>query len=69
MLDFKGIKTIGQAFADEIFRVFAREHPGVKLMPCNANNEVAKMIHRARTENVQTEAFQSSLFDALKNEA
>jgi hypothetical protein len=27
LLDFAGVKSIGQAFADEIFRVFAAETP------------------------------------------
>jgi hypothetical protein len=30
-LDFKGIKSLGQAFADELFRVFMRAHPDVRL--------------------------------------
>jgi len=30
MLDFRNVPTIGQAFADEIFRVFANEHPGIE---------------------------------------
>ena len=35
--DFEGVETIGQAFADQIFRVFANEHPGIELVPYNAN--------------------------------
>jgi anti-sigma regulatory factor (Ser/Thr protein kinase) len=31
ILDFKGINEIGQAFADEVFRVFPTLHPEVKL--------------------------------------
>lgn len=42
ILDFKGVDTIGQAFADEIFRVFSSEHPDVKLVPVNATSEVKK---------------------------
>jgi len=30
-LDFRGITHIGQAFADEIFRIFKKEHPKVRL--------------------------------------
>lgn len=48
MLDFKGVESIGQAFADEIFRVFANEHPGVELVELHANPEVQQMIQRAR---------------------
>ena len=29
-LDFSGVDAIGQAFADEIFRVYATEHPEMK---------------------------------------
>lgn len=48
MLDFAGVKSIGQAFADEVFRVFPGHHPGVQLIETNANAEVSKMISRAR---------------------
>ena len=46
ILDFKGVPTIGQAFADEIFRVFTNEHPGTQLLPVNASSEVKRMIER-----------------------
>lgn len=46
ILDFKGIKTIGQAFADEIFRVFATRHPSIKIETVNANEAVTFMIKR-----------------------
>lgn len=44
VLDFKGVVLIGQAFADEVFRVFALAHPEVELIPLNANKEVRRMI-------------------------
>lgn len=47
MLDFQGVTTIGPAFADEIFRVFAREHPEVELVATHAVPEVQQMIRRA----------------------
>ncbi len=47
MLDFEGIERIGQAFADEIFRVFANAHPDLELIPCRAATEVQQMIRRA----------------------
>lgn len=50
-LDFEGVSTIGQAFADEIFRVFANEHPEIKLTVKNENTEVKRMISRARAES------------------
>lgn len=48
MFDFKDVPTIGQAFADEIFRVFARAHPGVQLQSLHASSEVKRMIERAK---------------------
>ena len=35
---------MGQGFADEIFRVFALEHPQVTLRPVNMIPEVVRMI-------------------------
>lgn len=46
-LDFKDIPTIGQAFADEIFRVYAKAHPEIKLSYSNCVPEVERMIRRA----------------------
>ena len=46
-LDFSGIESIGQAFADEIFRVYAVDHPEIKLIVANANDQVSRMIKRA----------------------
>jgi anti-sigma regulatory factor (Ser/Thr protein kinase) len=43
-LDFTGITSIGQGFAHEIFRVYMTKHPGVKITPVNACEEVSKMI-------------------------
>ncbi len=46
-LDFKGIDTVGQAFADEIFRVWKGSHPEVTIDPQNAGENVMFMIKRA----------------------
>jgi hypothetical protein len=48
VLDFKDVELIGQAFADEIFRVFANEHPEIELIPVGANSGVKRMVQRAR---------------------
>ncbi|MFQ5848545.1 MAG: STAS-like domain-containing protein [Candidatus Methylomirabilales bacterium] len=48
ILDFKEIDSIGRAFADEIFRVFERNNPGILLIPTNTVPEVEKMIALAR---------------------
>ena len=47
VLDFSGVATIGQAFADEVFRVFRNKHPQVELIPMHTSSEVKRMISRA----------------------
>jgi anti-sigma regulatory factor (Ser/Thr protein kinase) len=47
VLDFAEVNRVGQAFADEIFRVFANANPEVELLPVNALPEVQQMIRRA----------------------
>jgi anti-sigma regulatory factor (Ser/Thr protein kinase) len=47
VLDFDQVSSIGQAFADEIFRVFANEHPEVELVAVHAVPDVQQMIRRA----------------------
>ena len=49
MLDFSGVTSIGQAFADEVFRVFRLKHLEVELVPIHASSEVRRMISRAMT--------------------
>ena len=46
-LDFSGIAEIGQAFADELFRVFAAAHPDINITPIHTEPAVANMIRRA----------------------
>jgi hypothetical protein len=48
LFDFKGVESIGPAFADEIFRVFALEHPEIRLIPTTASSAVKRMVGRAR---------------------
>ncbi len=47
IFDFTDVESIGQAFADEIFRVFVLRHPKVDIIPIKANSAVERMIHRA----------------------
>lgn len=44
VLDFDNVDSIGQAFADEIFRVFVIQNPAIHLIPINANKQIQKMI-------------------------
>lgn len=48
-LDFGGIGEVGHGFADELFRVFTREHPGVELVPVHMTPRVAEMVDAVRT--------------------
>ncbi len=43
-LDFSGVKSIGQAFADEIFRVFATRHPEIDIVTFDLSDDVRAMI-------------------------
>ena len=47
IFDFTGVEMIGQAFADQIFRVFAAEHPNVDLIPAHANADIMSLITSA----------------------
>lgn len=45
-LDFKEVESIGQAFADEIFRVYKNEHPDIKIIWINTTKDIEHMIKR-----------------------
>jgi hypothetical protein len=47
ILDFAGVETIGQAFADEVFRVFQAAHPAIRMLPIHMTPDVDGMIKRA----------------------
>lgn len=47
ILDFKEVPRIGQAFADEIFRVYKGEHPEIQIYAVRAAPEVQQMIDHA----------------------
>ena len=51
LFDFDEVEVVGQAFADEIFRVFKNRHPGMELIYLNANIQVRQMITRALTRD------------------
>jgi len=44
VLDFKGVESVGQAFVDQVFRVFQAEYPKIKIQYFNANPQVDSMI-------------------------
>jgi len=47
IFDFEGIDQIGQAFADEVFRVFNNRHPDIQLYFIKTKPDVENMILRA----------------------
>jgi anti-sigma regulatory factor (Ser/Thr protein kinase) len=53
ILDFSGVSSIGQAFADEVFRVFRNSNVGVMLVPVKMSEDVERMIKHVQmtTEN------------------
>jgi biotin operon repressor/anti-sigma regulatory factor (Ser/Thr protein kinase) len=44
ILDFGGVKQIGQGFADELFRVFPLDHPSVKIRVEKMNPTLSQMV-------------------------
>jgi anti-sigma regulatory factor (Ser/Thr protein kinase) len=48
VLDFKNVELVGQAFADEVFRVWKNQHPDIAIEVKNANENVMMMIERAK---------------------
>ena len=54
ILNFKNVESVGQAFVDEVFRVFKNEYPDIGIKYINANEEVDSMIKRGlATDNAR----------------
>jgi hypothetical protein len=52
VLDFRDVKSVGQGFADEVFRVFAGRHSGISISTRNASPVIqAMMRHVAPPES------------------
>jgi hypothetical protein len=49
LLDFGGVDSVGQGFADEVFRVFLEQHEGVQLRVVNLENELRPMVEHVLT--------------------
>ena len=54
-LDFQGIRTIGQGFADEIFRVWHRKHPQIRILPVHTSEAVRFMIRHVSPDPIDAE--------------
>ena len=48
-LDFTGIGDVGHSFVDELFRVIARNHPQLELVPTGMAPRVAAMVGSVRS--------------------
>lgn len=55
IFNFAGVDVIGQAFADEIFRVFNIEHPEIELEAINMSDSVKLMVEHARNDRTGRE--------------
>lgn len=51
VFDFERVPMVGQAFADEVFRVFQNKYPKAVLEPVNMNDAVKFMVERAKGTN------------------
>ena len=49
ILDFSCVEEIGQAFSDEVFRVFQNTHTDTKLVPINMSESIRNMVSRAKS--------------------
>ena len=47
VIDFNKVRGIGQGFADEIFRIFRKKHPDIRLEPVSMAPSVAFFVSRA----------------------
>ena len=50
LLDFDRVPVVGQAFADEIYRVFQNTHPEILIQEENMSGGVKFMVERAKNE-------------------
>ena len=50
VLDFRDVRSVGQGFADEVFRVFAHRNPDIVLHSENASPAVMAMIRHVSRE-------------------
>jgi hypothetical protein len=50
-LDFQNVRSVGQGFVDEVFRVWAADNPSHKIIPLNMNPKVAFMVERGMSKN------------------
>ena len=52
ILDFKDVDSMGQGFADELFRVFMSGHPEIKVHVRNAGDPVKIILGHVVDNNI-----------------
>lgn len=50
LLDYENVPLVGQAFVDEIYRVFQNSHPNITIQDDNMSEGVRFMVKRAKNE-------------------
>jgi anti-sigma regulatory factor (Ser/Thr protein kinase)/uncharacterized protein (DUF1330 family) len=50
VLDFENVPVVGQAFADEIYRVFQSAHPDIQIEDMHMSEGVRFMVERSKNE-------------------
>lgn len=48
VIDFENVETIGQGFADEVFRVFQNQHPNITIETRHENEFILRMIQHVK---------------------
>ena len=70
-IDFGGVTSVGHAFADELFRVFAPTQRSLELVPVNMTPAVAALIEpfAQRYGRVRGEGFDTSARTEIGDES
>jgi anti-sigma regulatory factor (Ser/Thr protein kinase) len=53
ILDFSNVENIGRAFADEIFRVYVKSHPDIRVLTKNDNKAIKQLVLEIQRSNGQ----------------
>jgi hypothetical protein len=53
-LDFRGVKSMGQGFADEVFRVFLENHPDIEIKTENLSRALWTMVRHVIDNKLKT---------------
>jgi len=61
VLDFSRVKGLGQGFADEVFRVFQKAHPQIRIEPVHMAPTVEFMVKRAQAAGDLTTEYKKTL--------